>query len=1152
MPRKLLVLVLAVLFLVHFESPARAQSPGTAELVQSNWHADARFYAAVVGQFSGDGRLLLTGGSDRSARLWEAATGRKIRQFAHLGPVTAVAFSPAPNIAATAGGGYDKSVRIWNLATGEMLKRFVGEEAFALTFISANRLAVGETGAIRIIDTASGAELTRIKGEHFRDMVISPDKTRLLTASIDYVVQLWDLSSGKQLAKRKGALGQNLAFYGKDPVIANHDRGKKALVVSHVTTDKELLRLPDGPTGLDRFKLAPDGRYLLTSDYESTLRLWDPSTGREVWKLAQSVGLNPYLTMFSPNGMAAVFDSDWQWHLVDLAKGRIANRLGVSSSGIARIAVLPAGSSVLSTNGDVATLWDLRTGRQLKSIAIERAKALSVSPDGKLALIGTNQFAKIVDIETGRTLKTLISNSAGRVNAVAFSPKSKTAFVADEQGEIREYDVANLSETTATPKRSLKSKRSVGWLDVSPDGRELIVGEHDGENVQLWDIPTGRQTASLGRVEFRTNPTLGIFSSNGRQLLVASPDNSVQLLDKSGSQLRRFVGHDHYLTSLAFSPDGRTVLTASSDGSARTWDTASGRERSRLQGHDGVVTDAAFASEGQTVVTAGNDGTLRVWDAATGAARATIASFKDGSWLVITPEGFFDSSSRGAANNLSIVRGLESASIDQVYDALYRPDLVREKLAGDPSGKVKTAAAQLDLDKVAASGPAPGISIQSHVDGASVAAGDVTVEAEVTDRGGGIGKIEWRLNGQTLGVETRGVQRVQTGSSGVTDGATLKVSKQLVVESGDNQIEVVAYNAKGLIASVPARIILKGTGSVAQVKPRLFVLAIGINDYLDSRLKLNFAAPDARAVAASFEKAGSSLYESVNVRTVLNEEATASKLDSVFRKLGSEIRASDVFVFFVAGHGRTLNGKYYFIPQDFRYRDQNSYVQSGISQEQWQIWISLVPARKSILIYDTCESGTVTADTMVVAARGTRQVEEQEVAYEKLRQATGRTILAASTDTQPALEGYRGHGVLSYAVMDAIQSAPVNAGGLIEVTSLIGHVDTKVPEFSYQAFKQRQFPQAKFSGSNFPIVQRTTVLAGAASAAVSAVPTKPTHVVIAPATVRSAPDARSTAAAQLPAGAQVAIVRREGGWTVVVRDGKELGYVEESALVALQ
>jgi WD40 repeat protein len=113
-----------------------------------------------------------------------------------------------------------------------------------------------------------------------------------------------------------------------------------------------------------------------------------------------------------------------------------------------------------------------------------------------------------------------------------------------------------------------------------------------------------------------------------------------------------------------------------------------------------------------------------------------------------------------------------------------------------------------------------------------------------------------------------------------------------------------------------------------------------------------------------------------------------------------------------------------------------------------------------------------------------------------------------------------------------------------------------VPQISYEAFKHWQYSQARFSGSNFPIARRTAVLGGPPAeqpaGTSSSIPIKPTHVVIAAVTLRQQPDATSAASIQLSAGAQVAIVRRQGGWVVIARDGKQLGYVEEKAVATLQ
>ena len=115
------------------------------------------------------------------------------------------------------------------------------------------------------------------------------------------------------------------------------------------------------------------------------------------------------------------------------------------------------------------------------------------------------------------------------------------------------------------------------------------------------------------------------------------------------------------------------------------------------------------------------------------------------------PKGFFTASQRDT-DTLAIVRGFEVAAIGQVYQSLFNPDLVREALAGDPDGEVKRAAEVINLDKVLDAGPPPAVVITSHEPGSRSGNDLVTVAARITDRGKGIGRIEWRVNGVTAGV----------------------------------------------------------------------------------------------------------------------------------------------------------------------------------------------------------------------------------------------------------------------------------------------------------------------------------------------------------------------------------------------------------------
>jgi len=278
---------------------------------------------------------------------------------------------------------------------------------------------------------------------------------------------------------------------------------------------------------------------------------------------------------------------------------------------------------------------------------------------------------------------------------------------------------------------------------------------------------------------------------------------------------------------------------------------------------------------------------------------------------------------------------------------------------------------------------------------------------------------------------------------------------------------------------------------------------------------------------------------------MIDTDVRLTRLDSMFADLARKVRPQDVFVFFIAGHGKTVDGRYYFIPQDFRYDGEHSIVERGISQEKLQAWFATIKAKKSVLMFDTCESGSLTNEQ--VATRGLERV----ASLERLTRAMGRTVLSASSDDNPALEGYRGHGVFAYALLDALERGDANGNGFVEVTELAGFIDAEVPEISFKAFNFRQVPQMKIIGSNFPLAKPTAVLATTTDDRLP-ISRKPTHVVIVPASVRENSGGTGAVTEQLTPGAQVVVMEGADGWVLIARDGRKLGYVEEKTLARLQ
>ncbi|MCK4764755.1 MAG: hypothetical protein KAW12_21330, partial [Candidatus Aminicenantes bacterium] len=111
----------------------------------------------------------------------------------------------------------------------------------------------------------------------------------------------------------------------------------------------------------------------------------------------------------------------------------------------------------------------------------------------------------------------------------------------------------------------------------------------------------------------RESITSVAFSPDGKTILTGSKDKTARLWDLQGKKLHEFKGHKDYVSSVAFSLDGKTILTGSRDATARLWD-LQGNTLHEFKGHIGGVTSVAFSPDGRTILTSSKDNTARLWD----------------------------------------------------------------------------------------------------------------------------------------------------------------------------------------------------------------------------------------------------------------------------------------------------------------------------------------------------------------------------------------------------------------------------------------------------------------------------------------------------------------------------------------------------------
>ncbi len=694
------------------------------------------------------------------------------------------------------------------------------------------------------------------------------------------------------------------------------------------------------------------------------------------------------------------------------------------------------------------TFRDIATGQVSFSATLPgdagKARSARFSTKGTWALVLTDRETSgdlfIFDLGRKRQLRRIETIKGLRIWSANFSPDEKWIALLNSK---RGGSVAEVRDVVSNALvKSLDIKEGASYPEFSPEGKYLSI--------------TSGWTARWGENIYRTkdwNQEDFHFHSRWEKQHRQYYDGDRRLLVSTGwaSRLhshRLVAGPDPKLAPIfdikttgpaprAYDPTQKRL--AIGDGKAiRFFDINDGRVLFALEGHLANVSALQFSANGRELASGGEDGSIRLWDLEKRKLVSTSIARGDEEWITITPEGFFTGSPR-AAELLSVARGLDSWGIDQLWQSLYNPDLVREKLAGDANGEVARAAIVTNLDKVVGSGAPPKLVLSPL--GQSVVGNDgqVEVEVNVVDMGGGIGRIEWRVNGVTTGISDAGA------ASGAEQ--TRKVRRQLVLDPGRNNIEVVAYNGRNLMASSPVQLEeITWSGRPETGMGRLFVLAIGINGYSDASFRrLNLAVDDARGLAEALKSAGREQYAEVRVVPAYDADATLAGLERLIDGLAGEIQARDTFILFAAAHGTSQNGRFYLIPHGFSSQAPGGLAANAVGQGQIQDWVAnRIKARRILILLDTCESGAL------IGGYSQSRVDQPaaEAAIGRLHEATGRPVLTAAATGRAAIEGYKGHGVFTYALIDALKNADSSGDGLIDLKELAAHVQTMVPRIS--------------------------------------------------------------------------------------------------------
>jgi WD40 repeat protein len=634
---------------------AQMWDAGSNQVLFSMRHGDTVYDAG----YSTDGSRVVTAGADGSVRVWDASTGAAIHRLSWRGLERQMRYykviATTRFVAAIDWKGH--ATHIWDLRTGAAVAQLENEasEAASLALSADERwLATSGGEVVRVFDTSTWKLAVTIAGPRVRSLAFETSGTRLAVGTYDGEASIWEVPSGarlrhlRQLGRPIDAIGFSangalVAAGSRDGGVQVWDASSGALwsqatphrgqvhrvefspkgdlllsagadgsvVISNVATGQSIDRL-EGPKDVV-FGAHFDGsaHRVVGASWDGTARLWDVAPPYHRWG-APPVGPEcDKMDNLEPDGRFVALSCPAHGTRVwDTARGELLGELpGVTPVPGDYFSAFPAltvsGDRAAIARGNAVEVYALPSGQLIRTVTHPAAvNAVAFAFSGHDLVSGAIDGSLFVTTD-GHEPLALATSPAG-IDAIALMPDGRVV-AADASARLRVID----------PKRNvvlmeLEAPTRVRLLRPSPDGRRLVTISVRSKQAPpvLWDVDAGRILTQLqghvGRV-FSAR-----FVADGRQVLTAGRDGTARLWNAAtGAPLKAFRGDTAFLVDAAVSPDSATVVGGGGDGVLRFWDAATGRLLWKLQAHTSYIVGVHY--EGSDIVTRGFAGDVSRW-----------------------------------------------------------------------------------------------------------------------------------------------------------------------------------------------------------------------------------------------------------------------------------------------------------------------------------------------------------------------------------------------------------------------------------------------------------------------------------------------------------------------------------------------------------
>ena len=604
----------------------------------------------------------------------------------HHDELRTAAFSPDGTHLVTASD--DKTARVWDSVSGKLLVTLSGHQGalWDAAFSPDGKLIVtasSDKSAI-VWDAETGEKSAILKGHSatIETAAFSPDGTRIVTASDDTTAIVWDTATGQRVATLKGHTGglvkASFSPDGTRIVTASLDH---LAMVWDAATGKPLATLKGHADEVRDAEFSTDGTRILTASKDMTAMVWDAHSGHPLVTLKGHLD-QVNTAVFSPDGTRILTASnDHTARVWDSQSGFLLLILPGHTDYVDQAAYSPDGKFIVTSSWDrTARIWNAKTGELLSTLMGHGSKLNSAvfSPDGKHILTsGQDKTARVWDAAAGDALSTLSADSSFVFHADLSPDLSRVVIAsADDTLQVKKAEMAAMMAPTA-------GHTNTAVTVFSPDQNQIAAGAYFAH---VWNIQTGQPGATLkGHSGLVGRAT---FSPDGKRVVTASFDGTARIWDAdSGQPPLTLAGHKGIVWDASFSPDGKRIVTAGADNLAIVWDANSGQQLQTLRGHKGMVLSAVFSPDGTRIATASQDHTAQVWDASSGKPLATLTG---NTWIVYQARFSPDGKRVVAAGSDDSVRVWDAATGKQVLNLKGHTDDVMDAAFSSDGTRIVT------------------------------------------------------------------------------------------------------------------------------------------------------------------------------------------------------------------------------------------------------------------------------------------------------------------------------------------------------------------------------------------------------------------------------------------------------------------------------